>query len=415
MSLFKFLPVGKALLVSAFNQAVSSCTNFAMGLYLVRVLTPAEFGIYGIGIAVSLFFAGICNALFLVQLVVNTPHKDADERRPYAASMLATLMVFCLASLIVFVAGLKWSIWLVQYSPLALVIMAAFIAYIFKDFFIRYSYTAKKEIWALKINLMVAFSLLLLLIFHFFSKFAFTSELALWCYAISNLTGAVAGAVLTQLPLRSVKVNRMIADAREAWHEGLWAIGGSSVMWLQSQAYTYVTAMFLGPAGVGFANASRMLITPFLMLITAINQVTMPRLAELGQQSSEKMIRTGSLLTSAMIVAATLYVAIVITATDSLEALFFGGKYEGLTSLVIAWSIVLLMQLFRDGAGTLFQVMKQFRKMMQFNILSASVSVAATVVLMKAFGVVGAILGMGVGELLLALMLWSVILKGQRG
>lgn len=410
----RLLHVGKALSVSALNQAVSSSTNFIFGLYLVRVLTPTEFGIYGIGIAISFYFAGICNALFLVQLVVNMPNKHEVERRPYAASMLANLIVFCLVSLMAFIAGLTWFKWFVQYQSLAPAIIAAFMAYIFKDFFVRYSYTARKEIWALKINLMVAFSLSLLLSFHYFSKFIPTSELALWGYSISNMFGAIAGAALARLPMRTIRVRHMIADAYEAWHGGLWAIGGSSVTWIQSQAYTYVTALFLGPAGVGFANAARMLITPFLMLVPAINQVAMPRLAELGKHSREKMIRTGSIVTLAIIITATLYIVSVITASDFLVSLFFGEKYEGLSPLVIAWSIVLLMQLLRDGAGTLFQVMKQFRLMMQYNILTASVSIAATGLLMKGFGVAGAILGMGVGEFLLALMLWRFILKGKK-
>lgn len=414
----RVVAISKALSVSVLNQAVSSGTNFALGLYLVRALTPAEFGIYGIGIAISLFYSGIGNALFLTQMIVHTPDKTMVDRRPYAARMLTALGLFCLITvlfaLVVFVAGGVYSPWLAHYSGLGLPITTASIAYVLKDFFVRHSYTARKEIWALEVNIAVALTLMALLLVRYYSPDKFTSEGALWFYAMCNMIGAVAGFFLTQLPLRTVRIRCMVEDAREAWHGGRWAIGGVSVTWAQSQAYTYVTALLLGPAGVGYANAARMLITPFSMLAPAINQVTMPRLAELRLQNGRQMIKAGFFITSGLLVAAAVYAAIVILAADHLIPLILGNKFENLRPLIIAWSIVLLLQLLRDGAGTILQVMKHFRVLMLTNTLSAVATVAFAVTLIKLYGVPGAIFGTGMGELLLALMLWRVIWNEQR-
>ena len=407
--------LSKALSVSVLNQAVSSGTNFAMGLYLVRALSPSEFGIYGIGIAVSLFYSGIGNALFLTQMVVHTPDKNSDDRQPYAARMLIALIVFCLVTaiftLVAFVVGGTWSAWLAKYSGLGLPIAAASIAYVLKDFFVRHSYTARKEVWALVVNVAVALTLLSLLLMQYLSLEKFTSESALWVYAMSNIAGAVVGYLLAKLPLRGVRLRRIVEDAQEAWHGGRWAIGGVSVTWMQSQAYTYVTALFLGPAGVGYANAARMLITPFSMLAPAINQVTMPRLASLRLHDQQKMIRTGFFITSGLLVAAVVYLAMIIVAADRLVTLILGDKFQNLRPIIITWSIVLLFQLLRDGAGTIIQVMKNFRILMLTNTISAVATVVSAVVLMKLYGVPGAILGTGIGELLLALMLWRFILN----
>ncbi len=405
--------IAKALSTSTLNQVVSSGTNFAMGLYLVRALGPAEFGIYGIGIAISLFYSGIGNALFLTQMVVHTPDKVIEDRRPYAARMLTALLLFCLLTvvfaLVAFIAGGPWSAWLAKYSGLGLPIAAASVAYLLKDFFVRHSYTARKEIWALVVNIAVAFTLVVLLLLQYLSPDKFTSERALWFYSVSNLSGAVIGYFFAKLPLRGVRLCRMVEDAQEAWRGGRWAIGGVSVTWMQSQAYTYVAAIFLGPAGVGYANAARMLITPFSMLVPAINQVTMPRLADLRLHDRKKMIRTGFFITSGLLVAAVVYAATIIASADRLVPFILGDRFQNLRPIIITWSIVLLLQLLRDGAGTIIQVMKNFRVLMLANTLSAVATVVSAVVLMKLYGVPGAILGTGIGELLLALMLWRFI------
>jgi O-antigen/teichoic acid export membrane protein len=405
--------LGKAFSTSVVNQAISSCTNFALGLYLVRCLTPVEFGLYGIGFAISLFYSVIGNALFLTQMVVRVPDKTVEDRLPYAARILVAVTLFCLMTALVaslvHLAGRIFFTWIARYECLILPITAASISYLLKDFFVRHSYTARKEIWALSINSAVAFTLSVLLLAQSYSGLKFSSEKALCFYSISNLMGAVSGFFLARLPIRAVRKQRVVEDVREAWQGGRWAIGGSSVIWLQSQAYTYVTAVVLGPAGVGYANAGQMLIRPFLMLAAAINQVTMPRIAELRSQGGQKVAQVGLLITTGLLVLAMCYVAMVLFFADYVTSFVLGSQFQNLRPIIIAWAFVLLLQLLRDGATGILEVMKHFRALMLTNIVSALVTVLAIIVLMKSFGVPGSIFGTGMGEFLLACMLWRIV------
>jgi O-antigen/teichoic acid export membrane protein len=409
----RIVSFSKALSVSVLNQGVSSGTNFVLGLYLVRVLTPAEFGLYGIGFAISLFYASTGNALFLTQMVVHVPDKTPENRLPYAARMLTALGMFCLltalASGLLLVLGRAWSDWLAQYVGLGLAITAASVAYLLKDFFVRHSYTARKEVWALGVNTAVAIALAVLLLMQHYSGNAFNSENALHIYAMTNVTGAAVGFFLSRLPLRSVSQRQLLEDAHEAWQGGRWAIGGASTTWVQSQAYTYVTAFFLGPVGVGYANAARMLITPFAMLVPAIDQVTMPRLAELRAKDGEKMVNVGFLITSGLLALATIYSLIIVFAADHIVPLLLGNRFSNLRPLIIAWAVCLVLQLLRGNAGTILQLMKHFRVLTLTNIISAIAAIGCTVLLIKIFGVTGAIIGTGIGDAFLALMLWRIV------
>ncbi len=414
----KSKPLAKAFSISLLNQAVSSGTNFALGLFLVRALTPTEFGVYGIGFAICLFYSGIGNALFLTQMVVHTHEKAEADREPYAARILSALTIFCLITALLVILFIESVTFITpifnQYSNISISIAAAAIGYLTKDFFVRYAYTAKKEIWALFVNIMVAVTLVSLMAFQYYFGALFSSQKALWYFATSNFAGAIIGFIITQLPMRSVKLGKIVEDTKEVWHGGRWAIGGVSVIWAQTQSYNYVTALFLGPAGVGYANAARMMITPFLMLTPAINQVTMPRLAEYRAKDKSKMFKMGFTVTMLQLIGSSCYIAFILFASATIIPIMVGNKYQNLKPLILGWSMVLILQLLRDGAATLLQAMKLFRIITLVNTVSAVAAILSSVVLMKYYGVVGAIIATGIGELLLAIMLWLIVVKERR-
>ncbi len=409
--------LSKALSLSVLNQVVSSGTSFALGIYLVRVLPPAEFGLYGIGFAICLFYSGIGNALLLTQMVVHTADRPQEDRSPYAARMLMATTLFCLLTLVV--VGLVicfTAFWLgaaVPSSSFVLAVTGASIAYLLRDFFVRHAYTARMEGWALVVNVSVAISLLAFLLLKHQADGALTSVEALWLYALGNLAGAGVGAVLVRLPLASTQLSRVVEDMREAWIGGRWAMGGVSVAWAQSQAYLYVTALFAGAAGVAQASAARLLISPVIFLVPAFNQVIMPRLVELRATALPRMLQAGGLFTIALLVFAVLYSVTLLGLIDVIVPTLLGSQYKDVEPLVAAWCLVMFFQLARGGASTILQVMKEFRFLTLANVVSALMAVGAAVLLMTSIGVHGAILGTAIGELILAGLLVRLVWGGR--
>lgn len=409
---------GKALSLSILNQVVSSGTNFALGVYLVRVLSPAEFGLYGIGFAICLFYSGIGNALLLTQMVVHTPDRSQEDRLPYAARMFMATVLFCLLTLVI--AGLLFGLInffsgsLVQFAGLGLGVTGASIAYLLKDFFVRHAYTARKEAWALAVNIAAAIGLLGFLLLKHQAGTALTSGTALWLYALGNLTGAVAGVLLMRLPLASMQFSRIVEDIREAWIGGRWAISGVSIIWAQSQAYMYVTALFAGPAGVGYANAARLLVTPVIVLVPAISQVAMPRLAELRAANLPAMRRAGGLFTIGLIFLGIIYSATLLGLLDAIAPVLLGSQYEDIAPLVVAWCLVMLFQLGRSGTVAILQVLKQFRPIALVNSVTAAITVFSCLILIRSIGVQGAILGVAFGELIFSAWLFKLTYKGRQ-
>jgi O-antigen/teichoic acid export membrane protein len=412
----QFKAISTALSISAINQIVSSGANFALGIYLVRVLTPTDFGLYGIGFAISLFYAGIGNALFLTQMVVHVPDKVPDDRLPYAARMLIALVVFCALTAItvglLFVLGSAYSKFIREYLDLVFAIIAASVAYLLKDFFIRHAYTVRRESWALWVNVAVAVSLAASLLGQFRFASNLTPEGALGIYASSNMMGAVVGFALIRLPILTARLRLLGEDLREAWAGGSWALGGVAVTWAQTQAYMYITAVFVGPVGVAYANAARLLITPAIFLVPALSQVLMPRLASMRSSNSRKMLKISGQFSAALVVFSVIYSVVLLGLADVIAPVLLGAKYgQQIRPLAAAWCFVMIFQFSRSGSSIVLQVLKEFRALTVLNTVSVVVAIGAAVVLMRMIGVVGAILGTAIGELVLNVLLYRMVIQ----
>ena len=410
--------LSKSLSISVINQAVSSATNFLFALYLVRVLSPRDFGIYGIGMSICLFYTGVGNALFLTQMVVNSPDKPGEDRLSYAARVLVGVLLFSVSTL--FLIGLTllgsplFPPWLAAKGQLVMAVGTSSVALLIKEYFVRQAYTANAESRALATNSTIALSVIGMLAYQHLSGWRLDVEGVLWIFAIGQVAGAVAAVMLAKLPLRNILWRAVVRDIQEAWVGGRWALGGVSVTWAQSQAYMYVIAFALGPVGVGFANAARLFIAPFTLMLTAINQVTMPRLAELRVHDRSRMIRYGLTITAGLLVLAVVYAFCAVTFAGVIAPAVLGDKYRNITPLVIVWCVALLFQLLRDGAGILMQVMKKFRALAIANAFSAIVSIVAALALIRWLGASGAILGTVIGDLCLGILLWRMIRNDER-
>lgn len=400
----------KALSTSVLNQGVTSATNFALQFFLVRALSPEDYGTYGLGLALCYLYSGVGNALFLTRMVVCTPEKPHGDRIPYAGRVLAAVAQFSALTLLL-AAAATWPAHALGYegsAGLILAVAAASVSFLLKDFFVRQAYTDRTEGRALAVNMSMAACLVVLLAGLYATHLRLSAAGALAVFAASQLVGAAVGLVLAHLPLRVLQWRPLRGDAREWREHGRWALTGTAATWGQAQAYSYVTLWTVGTAGVGQANAARLLVAPFFLLVPAINQVMMPRLAQMRTRDPKGMVRLGRMVTAALVGLALLYCGAVLLGSEQVVPLMLGPRYSGMRPLVAVWCVVILATLLRDGAFNVMQVMKQFRSVTLTNAVSASVAVVAVWILGRAWGVHGAVLGTAVGELVLAGVLWRL-------
>ncbi|HEX7643163.1 MAG TPA: hypothetical protein VF450_09520 [Noviherbaspirillum sp.] len=409
--------VKRPLLISLLNQFTASGGNFLVGIYLARSLPLASFGLYGMGYGICMLYVGIGNAAILTQMSVNMAEKPAGERDAYAADMLcavllADLLLLGLASLGA-LAAYSWHLLPEHGAGLMLAVGAASASFLCTEFFISYAFQKRRESMALMVNATTMFVLFMGLLAERLLGAALTAANVLTLYAAGAALASLAAYAVSPLVLpRSAR--RLLGTVRESWRGGSWALGGVLVTWIQTQAYAYVVAAFGGAAAVGQANAARIFISPFSFLLPAVNKVAIPRLAELRCSDAKKLRRTSALLTAGMTALAVAYTLFLAIGLGVLSRLLLGRDDPAVAALVWPWCLVLVLQMIRSGGGLLLQIQRKFRSLTLISIPSAIVTVAVSLAATVALGAWGAILGIAVGEAVLALLIWREIRDERR-
>lgn len=406
------LPITVALA----NQAISSGANLLFTLYLVSVLSVAEFGIYGIGSSIILFYSGIGGALFVTQMVVHLPEKKSCDRSSYAARMLGALTIFSFVAGLFFLLTLSIAIvfdWVPKkYAVLLLAIGCASISTLLKDFFLRYSYSLRSEVSAVYINLAFAFGLIVAILSHgwlYKSDYAaFSAFIFITC---GNLLGIAVGVIVCSINPSFTDGKKITSDFRDAWAEGYWAVLGGLIVWTQSQAYVYIMAFFAGPAAVGMANAARLFITPATFFGIAATQILTPRMASLRVENPVRLLQMNQKLTFVIGALAGVYAILCLGSYEYIAQHLLAEKYQNIFLLVAGWCLVLIFQFMRIGSSVTLQVQKKFKVIAINNLVSAIVAMLLSGFMFEYYGLSAGIIGMAIGEFILAVLLYRAVFR----
>jgi O-antigen/teichoic acid export membrane protein len=370
----------------------------------MRVLSLDDFGLYGIGFAISLFYAGIGNSVLLTQMVVHLPDKEIKDRLPYTARMFVALVAFCFISIIIvlFILGLfNYFDPRFPYEDFSYSVLAASVAFLLKDFFIRHAYNLKKETQALAINMSLALTFMVCVSYQYFMKIHLTVSGSLWIYSISHGVSALFGFTQSKIPVLKIEKIQLIRDIKEAWVHGKWAFLQNFVFWLRSQAQTYVSALFAGVTGVGLVNASRIVITPIVFVLPAISQILIPRMAEARKTGKEYAVAIAKNNINYLLVLSILYMCFVMAFHKLFIKFVMGKKYEGfseINGLLLVWGLVMCAQVVQNSYSSLAQALKLFRLLTWTNFISAIVAIIGSIVFYEIVGIAGVVIGAFLGE-----------------
>ena len=400
--------------ISSLNQMLSSGKNFVLALYLVRVLDPVDFGLYGIGMAFVLLYAGIGNALLLTQMVVRMPEERDTNRPSYCANMLALCFAFMILTLLVALIAIPLvQLWMPAVLTADFIFSIAFagVGTLATNYFVRLAYSNFEEFNALLVHT-VSFIVLLasLWIVEVYANLATATDV-LWLYAIANFSGAIMGLIKSSLPLRNIGLAAMQSAFKQSLYGGRWAVGGVGVTWLQSQSYIYIASIFHGAAGIAILNAARILISPFTFILPAFTQLLLPRLAQMRVDDPRKLVRMGVLYGLGLVTCGSIYVGVIAVIGQWMIPMIVGAKYEAGTLywISLAWGIVLLFQLCRTAASLVLQATLRFKDLTVANSFTALATVLASLALTASFGLIGTLAAVGGGEAILAGLLWRHI------
>jgi len=399
------------------DQALQSLINLLSGVFLIRYASKEEYGLYGLGFAVTLLCVGICNALVMTQMTVIAPSKEPELRNTYCGSMFIALMVLLVSfGLVVLMILLGLSdILSAQYMKLICVLVLSVPGVVAIEYVRRYFY--------LKLSPRRVFSMDLVFAMFFFTILAGLyivkpNQLHLWVLLANGVSAfMVAGFVaiwVAKLP-SSKALSLMLESINEAWQHGLWALGGVLATALQNQGYIFLLAAFKGVTSIAEVNAARLLLSPVGVLSSGLARVFMPRMAYLNVDVGiVHTVKLGTKVLVLLLLCILIYGAILLYGLDWVVGLLMTSEYHGLEGLVALWVLYYIVQSIRSIASQILQVLRKFHLITISVATTALLWFSVSLAVINYFGVNVIIITMIAAELLLAVVLWKIVWDARK-
>lgn len=395
------------------DQALLSASSLAVGLLLIRHASELQYGYFVLVTSVLMLTTSLQSAFIGPAMIHRMTTLDREGRGRLTGALYREQRRWSRLVVLVAAAGvlLLWinGVFDRETGPLVLVTIVTAAVTLRREFFrmVLLAYRRSAEVLqadTVYVVLLVAGALATSLM----PGPALATTLLL---AVAALVG---GSLLKGL-LRSREAWDMAGDhgiLRRIAPVGAWAVTGAVIHWSYSHGYNYLVAGTLDVAAIAAIAATRLLLMPINLLSTGIGALMLPLAsAWLHASGAALVLRRLALFASGVAAAALVYLGALWLARDWIFAKVLNKQFEHGDTLLLLWSGVFVLMVMRDQLIYLLVARQRFRMLAALSASSAVLSLMVSYAAMQHFGVVGAVVGLLVGE---ALSLTGVVFLSLR-
>jgi O-antigen/teichoic acid export membrane protein len=365
--------------LAAFDQALSSASNFLVSVVAARWLPPAQFGYVAIAIVYTYAFTAVLRATVSEPILVFLPITARDRASAYAAkglgsSFLLGLVAIALAIPILAARPGELPPFLALAMP-ALCLLALQDTYRYLAFATANGWYAVASDAAWLVGQGAFFGVAALL-----NGGGGPAVVGGWTFGMAS--GLVVAVVLLRIRPTLRAVIEWLRETRPYW---AWMLSGVVTTNTLLLAQLVLVSALLGPATAGGIRAAQLIATPVNILLLSVQLVLVPqfaRLAALGQPDSNRQVRTKCLHGAWQLgILVAVPVALIYLARIPLLGQLFGSSYQQYSYLVgplLTATIALALSI---PAGSALRAMQRTR---QLFVVSAIAAVTGTVALLFA-------------------------------
>lgn len=318
-------------MMSLASQGINSANNFITGVFLGRLCTKEEYGLYALGLSLVLLINDFQSTLVSTPYMIYSPRLQRDEKRLYAGSTFVHQLAF--SSIISFTLlcgiGAVYAGLVTQDFTRVLKVLAVVIIFIMlKDFSRQMSFAALNVKAALILDAASALiqlgSLSLLAYFGALSADRTFAVIGLAC----GLTSL--GWLLANRNMFVVNLRRAISDLRRKWKFVKWLLASQLLWTLALCLYPWLIAVFLGVRANGIWAACQGLIMVGNLICAAAQNLMGPKLTHVLARGGvlelrDAVFKSGLLMVSILTVLSIFFIVF----GDNLVIFFYGRKYGG--------------------------------------------------------------------------------------
>lgn len=396
------LRVGSGLV----GQLLAGTSGFVYSILLVRQLGIAEFGAYALAFAVALTLMGFANAFVVTQTVVGLPDRPPRDRLPFCFRMLCILG--CIAAGLLIAGASIPLMWAIapcghDWARLGLPIAFASTGMAMREFSMKLAYSLGIHWVALAVSTLQL--LVLVLVPLAYPSMVDSPATALAFLGAATLVSGLLGVWLVGLPLERPRLAEILATVCEIRRDGSRSALAHMVISVRTQAHNVLVATALGPAGVGAVNAARLFVAPALLFLPAVSSLALPVVARARAGGTDAALAHGRRILLILVASAFAYAVPVYFFRSVAEEWLTGESAGDLGALVVAWIGVLLATAACSGMELLVIALKRFDLQFRAHVAGSLVALGFVYVLVLQLGELGAIAGLLVSEVTVALFL----------
>jgi O-antigen/teichoic acid export membrane protein len=383
-------------------QATLSAASLFVGLVLIRYTNDLQYGSFVL-VTNALTLMTILQGSFIQPgMVTHMANTDQTGRSNLIGGLireqrklLPILPLLCGAgSLILWAAGL-------MSAGTSLVLLAAGLAAtasLYREFFRMVLLAYRRPLDLLKSDLVYVVILCAGVILAIFSSMPAVSAVLMLGVAAA-VAGRISSTTLWRHEMWNLKgAPRVFRDISSV---GIWSLAGATVHWLFSQGYNYLVAGTLDVTAVAAIAATRLLMMPVNLISAGVGSMILPTAAGwLREHSSNTVLRRMVVFSSALAGVSLCYFAVVWLLRDWIFLVILKKQFDHRDMLVILWSMIFIVMIFRDQLLNFVVARGRVRALSGFTLASALASLVISYFAMLKLGVIGALCGVLLGEIL---------------
>jgi O-antigen/teichoic acid export membrane protein len=378
--------------LSVFDQAVVSGTNFATSVLIGRLCTQTELGLYYLALSVWLCVRGVQEQLVVAPYMIYSPRRSGDGLASYFGSSLVhngLLTVGALGGLAGLAVGTANGFGPAGLATTAWVLLGAVPFLMLREFVRHYAFSHLRIGMAIAIDVVVSTLQLGGLLW-----LGWTGALTV-ANAYAVIGGACAVASLGWFLARpqAVRVRRrdVVADWRHNWVFARWALACHLFTSATPLVMPWVVAFANGAAATGVLAACTTIIGLANVFVLGLANFLSPKAAhaygrggvdELGKVLRKTLLLFGATLGSFAILA--------LFAGGLLVTSIYGDRYAGAGTIVAVLAFATLASSVGITAGNGLWAMEKPSANFRADVAAFVAAVLATVLLVPPFGVLGA-------------------------
>jgi O-antigen/teichoic acid export membrane protein len=391
------------------DQALSSLTNFGLGIVVARNVSAHDFGGFSLAFAAFLIVLGVSRAISTEPLLIRHSTTGPEDWREAAGratgSSLVTGSLAGLGCLVI--AVLAGGALGGGFAALAVVLPGLLL----QDSW-RFAFIAKGEprsTFLLDLAWTAGLVPAMLVIDQLVHQTSAVVPILVWglTATAAGVLGTIRGGVLPS-PMHAPAWVRRHRDLVPRFVlEALTGVGAN-------QATIFVVGAFAGLAGAGSLRAGQLLLGPMQVLFMAVTLIAIPEAVRLLAQGRDRLLRASILMTVGMSSTVLAWTALVSLLPDALGRALLGDSWPDAQHVILPLGIALAALASGAGAGIGLRALADARGSLRARAYDALANVVLGTTGAVLGGAVGAAWGIAAGAVIGASGYWWVFRRSGR-